>query len=384
MNQLLETVKAKDLPRSPDFNRLQVLDLILGHEDRHAGNLLFWFEGEERTPENLRFVAIDNGLSLSSPRSKPSRHEYDHRAFQRFYPTPDKDKTLTPQEIEDHRFDVGRAKIDGDEAVAQSLSEIPSDLQEQIKAVDLGEMARHIIGSGINEKGAVRAALVRMAALQENPQIFAQLLKEYSGDLDEAWRQFQYLSGQEDELLKKAGADKRAKEIDAALEEHKPDKWEDPPDYQEFKKHHLQRQRAHHSMWSGGGGGLPKRDTPAGGGLVQRTEKKDRPDSDARTRKTGPVTGGPDPDEEGPDPDAKTRKPKPEEDPDLDWGDLISDSRSVSKQKTKKPETGRQRTERLASLWLSKIMEISAGALFPGRNSADTRYPEYDRDLHDG
>jgi hypothetical protein len=318
MNRLASAVKPEDLPKSADFNRLQVLDLILGHEDRHAGNLLFHFDGEA-SPENLRLSAIDNGLTLSSPLPKPEDHRYDRRAFHGFYYSPDSSKALTPEEVRKYTEEGVKARKAGDEAIARSLSNIPKNLQDQIKSVSLEEMANQIIGSGIHEKGAVRAALVRMAALQEDPEIFAKLLKEFSGNLEEAWTNFQYLSGQENSLLEKAGASGRSEEIDKALEKYQPNKWEDPPDVKSFYEHHLNLQQRHHQMWAGGGGGKAAPDPKTRPSGSQKTERLD-----------------------------ETRKPNP--------GPIQDQSKPPSRENPK-PQGDPQRTEKLASLWLYKELK---------------------------
>ena len=53
-------VNIDNIDKSPDFEAVNFLDLVLGNTDRHEGNLLYAFEGEEK-PENVRYLAIDNG-----------------------------------------------------------------------------------------------------------------------------------------------------------------------------------------------------------------------------------------------------------------------------------------------------------------------------------
>jgi hypothetical protein len=215
LDDLVKEVKPEDLHQSPDFHRLNVLDLVTGHEDRHAGNLLYWFEGDKK-PENLRFVAIDNGLIAATPSDLPSHRAYYH-PFKWMYLH---DKEKSQQEQQEAATD---AKQRGDEAVARSLSRVSPELHDKLKKVSLADTAKTMTGAGVTEEGAVRAMLVRLAALQENPEIFEDFLKRSNGDLEEAWQEFQHSSGQRDDLLRRAGATGRRDEIDAAVEAARPE-----------------------------------------------------------------------------------------------------------------------------------------------------------------
>jgi hypothetical protein len=217
LDHLARRVKPEDLHRSPDFHRLNLLDLILGHEDRHRGNILYHFEGEE-TPENLRLVAIDNGLSMASPSEQPDHRVYIH-PFGGLYEDPP-----SPTEA---KKEGGYAAIAdgfqsrGNAAVADSLSSIRPELRDLLDDLDLNEVAQSLTAAGIHDEGAVRAALTRIAVLQHDPEIFQQFLDDAGEDgLKEAWQEFQHLSGQGTELLERAGA--QGGDIDRALERARP------------------------------------------------------------------------------------------------------------------------------------------------------------------
>jgi len=209
LDDLVEKVPIDKLSSNPDFQRVNVMDLLIGHEDRHRGNLLYYFDGDE-TPDNLRFVAIDNGLSMSSPSKISDHHVYVH-PFGSYYKWERGFEAQT------------KAKKAGDEAVAKSLSKISPELHERIKKLDLSAVAKSMSSAGVDEEGAVRAALVRIAAVQADPTIFKDILARHGGDLAEAWRDFQHLSGFKDDLLWRSGAGEKAeKKIDAAMRQARP------------------------------------------------------------------------------------------------------------------------------------------------------------------
>lgn len=220
LDKLAAKVSPEELADSPDFARLNLLDLILGHEDRHNGNLLWYFDGDE-TPENLRFVAIDNGLSLAG---ESPQHLYIH-PFDNLY-------------VEDPKLDLRKEQVvkkeyqqRGDWAVGNSLVDIPEDLRDRLDDLDLDEVAETLVKSGINDEAAVRSALVRIAALQHDPEVFQSFLAGAdSADrpLMKAWSDFQAMSREGDDLLERAGAS--ADDVNAALERARPKGgWVEPP-----------------------------------------------------------------------------------------------------------------------------------------------------------
>ena len=205
MDELVDKVPLEQLSQSPDFERVNVLDLITGHQDRHRGNILFHFDGDE-SPENLRFVAIDNGLSMGSP-TEHRDHAVYVNPFAGWYQEPEGAEQMDPFERAKATEEAAaKAKKSGDKAVAKSLSKLSPQMIEAIQDIDLTDAAKSLTDAGVDEEGAVRATLVRIAALQADPTIFRDILQRHNGDLDEAWRDFQYLSGYKDDLLWRAGA----------------------------------------------------------------------------------------------------------------------------------------------------------------------------------
>jgi len=278
MDELTSQLEPEQLLESPDFHRLNVLDLILGHEDRHAGNILWSMEGGS-SPENLRMVAIDNGLSLGSPMSMPGMQVYAHPFGQFFENDPDLSEADAKAQQTEYRER-------GDKAVAKALSSIDPKLHEQLKQVDLSAAAKAMTASGLNDEKAVRAALVRIAALQEDPRIFAELLKRQGGKLDAAWQDFQFSSGQNDNLLWMAGAGDREDDIDAALDRARPQGgWQDPGTKEHIKD--MERIMADMDGWG------------------------DTQPPDAATRPEGPKETAPEPEQEDDG-----------DDEDLDWSKL--------------------------------------------------------------
>lgn len=242
MDELVGKVPIEELSKTPDFQRINVLDLLIGHEDRHRGNLLWHFEGEEK-PENLRLVAIDNGLSISSPTESPDHRVYvnpfdgwyveDKKAVQEAF-----DRGAFNEALNLPRKQRVEAREKGNEAVAKSLSDLDPKMVESLKKVDIRELAKALTESGVDEEGAVRAVLVRVASLRANPNLFRDVFEESDGVLEKAWQQFQHSSGEGYELLHRSGAGKEAeKEIVEALGAARPKKgWSKPPSLKEANK----------------------------------------------------------------------------------------------------------------------------------------------------
>ena len=237
MDELVGKVPLEQLHRSPDFQRVNVLDLITGHQDRHQGNILWHFDGEEK-PENLRFVAIDNGLSLGSPTEHPDHAVYVN-PFTGWYQEPEGADQMDPFERAKVTEEVAaKAKKKGDKAVAKSLSNISGELAEAIQDIDLVDAAKAMTSAGVDEEGAVRATLVRIAALQSDPTIFRDILRRSNDNLDDAWREFQYLSGYKDDLLWRSGAgDEVEEQINTAIARARPKGgWTKPISLEEANK----------------------------------------------------------------------------------------------------------------------------------------------------
>jgi hypothetical protein len=182
-------------------------------------------------------------MTMAEPSSLPDHRAYYH-PFGAMYAEPEDIGNLPtekPQDPKDLRTDkiqspkeqqqqlADEAQEAGNKEVARSLASISPEMHEQLKQVDLGEAAKSLSSSGVKEQGAIRAALIRIAALQEDPKVFKQFLQRSSGKLDEAWREFQHASGWKDDLLSRAGAQDREKEITQAVEAAKPEGGWTPP-----------------------------------------------------------------------------------------------------------------------------------------------------------
>ena len=64
MRDFGKIVSLEDLPQVESFGRMALLDLLLGSEDRHDGNMLWTTEGDEPTRENLRLIAMMWGITV--------------------------------------------------------------------------------------------------------------------------------------------------------------------------------------------------------------------------------------------------------------------------------------------------------------------------------
>lgn len=237
MDELVDKVPLEQISQSPDFERVNVLDLLTGHQDRHRGNLMWHFDGEE-SPENLRFVAIDNGLSMGSPTEHPDHSVYVN-PFAGWYQEPEGADKMDPFERAQVTEEAAaKAKKKGDKAVAKALSNISPEMIDAIRDIDLTDTAKALTSAGVDEEGAVRATLVRIAALQSDPTIFRDMLKRHGGNLDDAWRDFQHLSGYKDDLLWRSGAgDEAEQRINEAVSRARPKGgWTKPISLEEANK----------------------------------------------------------------------------------------------------------------------------------------------------
>jgi len=162
-----------DMLRHADVGRIMVLDALMGHQDRHGGNI-----GISRvdpngptTPQNTRFHAIDNGYALAETRSNQSSGSWDIR-------------------------DPWRSNLFRDYFEA-----MPQDMQDRLARVSTKDLASALIGSGLKNKSLLEAAAVRLAVLKDNPEALYSLMSQHCSR--EGQRQFQYLSHHKpDELLR--------------------------------------------------------------------------------------------------------------------------------------------------------------------------------------
>lgn len=183
---------SSELKEHPDFNRMNVLDLIVGHEDRHIGNIMF--VRDSKAPSGLRFIAIDNGLALASVDDKSD--EYSYCARNPWKPI------------------FGSVS----EAVYDSTHSIDPKLHEKVKGIDHVDFVESMVDSGIREESALLAALVRLSALQRNPNILGKLDEDSHSEVTESVRRFLYLAGSRPQfLLEQAGSGPSLEDLQAVV-----------------------------------------------------------------------------------------------------------------------------------------------------------------------
>lgn len=161
----LRRLRTADLVQHPQVQRMTVLDALIGHEDRHPGNVMFsWADPQgPRTAENLRIHAIDNGYCLAESRGKsglPEDELFDIRD-----PWNATTDWRDPDAVQD-RWQIQK-KI---------LGKIPEQLHEQIKQVKPADMAKAMVAAGIRDEGAIQSALVRLVAMQDNPEVLGSFI----------------------------------------------------------------------------------------------------------------------------------------------------------------------------------------------------------------
>ena len=234
-DEVIQAVPADQLINNPSFQRLNVLDLISGNQDRHANNVMFWWDGDEKNADSLRLVAIDNGLSFANPDAAAETEDYYYVSPFKQYMQLDTDEPSgewedvgAPEDrtkpAEDKTVPTGGGKmpvVDGIQAQRRMMADIPKDIHEQLKQVDLGQFVSSIADSGV-EESAAKAAAVRLAALQADPTIFGTFLEMTDNSYKDAWEEFQVFAGtMPEKLLKTAGAPEKLKEITDALKARK-------------------------------------------------------------------------------------------------------------------------------------------------------------------
>jgi hypothetical protein len=200
----LERISNRDLVRNRSFQRLLVLDAILGHEDRHGNNVMFRWNGPEDDPNNLHFDAIDNGLSLASPEGKTSPDDYVVESPWAYM-------------AEDPSSSVG---VDRQRAVSDVLSEVGPELHDQLRGIKIEDFVRAMTSTGLRDERAIMAAAVRLVALQEDAFALGEVIRENQGNTRKGVATFLHLSGTDPKkLLGYARAEHRLPDIEKAVRE---------------------------------------------------------------------------------------------------------------------------------------------------------------------
>jgi hypothetical protein len=192
-------MSVEDLADNQDFHRINVLDLVLGNEDRHPGNIMFVKDASK--PGGHRFIAIDNGFTLADPSDKGDELTWN---------------------IKDPWTDIynGSDRLEAQDALAKSTTSIDRDLHEQLQEVDHDDFVRTMVENGIKSKKAILAALVRLSAMQRDRKIVG----SFTGD-HHPWKflgaqqEFQRMAAKEPKrLLDLAGDGPSLEELRATVE----------------------------------------------------------------------------------------------------------------------------------------------------------------------
>lgn len=198
----LAKISNQQLVRNKSFQRVALLDAILGHEDRHGNNVMFRWTGEEGDPEGLHFDAIDNGLVLASPEGKSKPDDYIVRMPWAYL-----------SEDPDDATGIGRQK-----AVSDVLSEVGPELHDQLRGIKIEDFVRAVTSTGMKDEKAIMAAAVRLATLQEDAFALGEVIRDARGNPREGVASFLHLSGSDPKkLLGYARAEHRLPEIEKAV-----------------------------------------------------------------------------------------------------------------------------------------------------------------------
>jgi len=179
----LKHLSNEDLLRNPDVGRLLLLDVLMGHQDRHYGNMAFsWSDPKgPKTAENLRIHGIDNGYAFAEKKAGQAPHNWDIR--------------------DDWHATGGRER---GQLVKQFFEEIPDQLLEKIKDVTTKDLTKALGGVGLTSKSAIESMAVRLAVMKADPELLGRMME--SDGSKGAQARFQYQSTHSPgELLKQAG-----------------------------------------------------------------------------------------------------------------------------------------------------------------------------------
>jgi hypothetical protein len=192
-------ISVGDLSEHPDFHRINLLDAILGNEDRHRGNIML--VADDSQPSGHRFIAIDNGLTLATPTKKKHAGHYVAR---------EPWSAALASRVSYEKRDAVKERVG--KAVAQSTQDIDPELHARLKKVTPDAFAKALTSAGVRTPAAIAAALVRFSAIQRDPKIIGKIAKWMGAEGENAHLQaiqaFFYLSGKTpDKLLQLAGGD---------------------------------------------------------------------------------------------------------------------------------------------------------------------------------
>jgi hypothetical protein len=181
--QALRSISNKDLLRHPDVGRLLVMDALMGHQDRHHGNMAFsWIDPNgPKTAQNLRVHGIDNGYGLAETKRGQNPSSWD---------------------IRDNWGQTGgseRTKL-----LKQFFERIPDQLLEQLKDVTTKDVTKALASSGLTNKSLIESVALRLAVMKADPELLGRMIA--AGGSRDGQQQFQYQSHhKQKKLLQEAG-----------------------------------------------------------------------------------------------------------------------------------------------------------------------------------
>jgi len=181
--QSLRGISNKDLLRHPGVGRQLVLDALMGHQDRHYGNMGFsWIDPSgPKTAENLRVHAIDNGYALAETTPGQSPGSWD---------------------IRDNWSETGGSERRN--FVKEFFERIPDHVLDRLKDVSTKDVAQALVSSGLTSKSAIEAVALRLAVMKADPELLGRMIS--ADDSRSAQQNFQFQSHhKQKKLLQEAG-----------------------------------------------------------------------------------------------------------------------------------------------------------------------------------
>lgn len=173
----LNRIPTEDLLRHQDVGRLLVMDVLMGHQDRHHGNVGFsWVDPNgPKTAQNLRIHGIDNGYALAETKSGQSPGDWDIR----------------------DAWDI--TGPNRQHLVRNYFANVPRDMQERLSRISTKDVAEALKRAGIKKASVLEAVAVRLAVLKNNPAALYSFISR-NGSIS-GQKQFQYDSHHKPEKL---------------------------------------------------------------------------------------------------------------------------------------------------------------------------------------
>lgn len=173
----LNRIPTEDLLRHQDVGRLLVMDVLMGHQDRHHGNVGFsWVDPNgPKTAQNLRIHGIDNGYSLAETQPGQSPGDWDIR----------------------DAWDI--TGPNRQHLVRNYFANVPRDMQERLSRISTKDVAEALKRAGIKKASVLEAVAVRLAVLKNNPAALYSFMSRNGSIIGQ--KQFQYYSHHKPEKL---------------------------------------------------------------------------------------------------------------------------------------------------------------------------------------